>query len=219
MAKAEGDKQPSERKAEDQEMADESEPNSRSAEEEKTGDGKKAEEPSPKEKAGSSSSEAKPALGESGKSEAEPSAEAGATKHGIEVLLEDELAEHVLQREKVFMEKLKGIKQALHEKGAVEQNEVSEQTQEILAQDLEELIKQQGEDIDFEFFYEGKRILPHQSMFEIVKESEGKARMAERVALGADKLRRLQAKEEELRKRAKRLAEAQGAEPNEAELT
>lgn len=55
-------------------------------------------------------------------------------------------------------------------------------------------------------------------MFEIVKESEAKARLAERVALSAEKLRRLQAKEEELRKRAKRLTEGPGAEPNEADL-
>lgn len=139
-------------------------------------------------------------------------------KQGAEALFDDELAEQAIQREKVFMEKLEGIKQALQEKGAVEHNEVSEQTQEILAQDLEELIKQQGEDIDFEFFYEGKRILAHQSMFEIVKESEAKARRAESIALSAEKRRRLQAKEDELRKRAKRLAEASGAEPNQAEL-
>jgi hypothetical protein len=33
---------------------------------------------------------------------------------------------------------------------------VSEQTKELLAFDLEELIKQQGEDVDFEFYFEGK---------------------------------------------------------------
>jgi len=53
---------------------------------------------------------------------------------------------------------------------------VSEQTAEVLAQDLEELIKQQGEDIDFEFFYNGKPIQANQTMFEIVKDSEARLR-------------------------------------------
>lgn len=82
---------------------------------------------------------------------------------------------------------------------------------------MEELIQQQGEDIDFEFFYEGKRILSHQSMFEIVKVNEAKIRQAERAMQSAEQLRFLQAKEEELRRRARRLAENKGAEGHEEE--
>jgi len=44
----------------------------------------------------------------------------------------------------------------------------------VLHQDLEELIKQQGEDIDFEFYYEGKQIWSNQSIFEIIKDGEKK---------------------------------------------
>jgi hypothetical protein len=137
----------------------------------------------------------------------------------LDVMLAGELAEHALAREKMLVEKLKGIKQALQEKGAVEQNEVSAQTQELLAQDLEELIQQQGEDIDFEFFYEGKHILSHQSMFEIVKASGAKVRQVERAAQSAEQLRVLQAKEEELRRRARRLAETKGTQGNEEEAS
>jgi hypothetical protein len=38
---------------------------------------------------------------------------------------------------------------------------VSEQTKELLSFDLEELIKEQGEDVDFEFYFEGKKIMSH----------------------------------------------------------
>ena len=103
------------------------------------------------------------------------------------------------------------MKQALAERGAAERNEISEQTQEVLAHDLEELIRQQGEDIDFEFFYEGKPIQAHQTMFEIIKDSEARLRQAERVAPRAEQVRALQAKEEELKKKARRISEAQGA--------
>ena len=40
--------------------------------------------------------------------------------------------------------------------GTAEEGGISAQTEEVLQQDLEELIKQQGEDIDFEFYFEGK---------------------------------------------------------------
>jgi hypothetical protein len=57
---------------------------------------------------------------------------------------------------------------------------VSEQTKELLAFDLEELIKEQGEDVDFEFYFEGKKIQPNQTIFEIIKDSESKRKQAER---------------------------------------
>jgi hypothetical protein len=88
----------------------------------------------------------------------------------------------------------------------------------VLAQDLEELIRQQGEDIDFEFFYEGKPIQAGQTMFEIVKDSEARLRQAERATHRAEQVRALQAQEEELKQKARRLAEAKGAKSS-AELT
>ena len=62
----------------------------------------------------------------------------------------------------------------------VKVGEVSEQTQEVMAQDLEDLIKQQGEDIDFDFYYDQKKILPGQTIFEIIKDTEQKRRQSER---------------------------------------
>jgi len=156
-----------------------------------------------------------------GDGQAEQSKELEAKKKSLEQMLEQEFAEQdkkieaALAREKELQEKLRGMKQTLEERGAIGQSEVSEQTQEALAQDLEELIKQQGEDIDFEFYYEGKPILPGQSMFEIIKDGEAKARQAERGALRAEQVRALQAKEEELKQKARRIAEAKGAKSEE----
>jgi hypothetical protein len=128
---------------------------------------------------------------------------------------QDKKIEQALAREKELQAQLKGVGQDMRERGAADAGGVSAQTQELLAQDLEELIKQQGEDIDFEFYYEGKRILPNQSMFEIFKDSEGKLRQAERAAVRADQVRALQAKEEELKRAARRIAEAKGAKSEE----
>jgi hypothetical protein len=36
---------------------------------------------------------------------------------------------------------------------------------------LEELLRQSGEDIDFEFYFEGKQITPNQTIFEIIKKA------------------------------------------------
>ena len=58
-------------------------------------------------------------------------------------------------REKELRKKIKEVKHDLGARKAGEEG-ISAQTEELLVQDLEELIKQQGEDIDFEFWYEGK---------------------------------------------------------------
>jgi len=59
-------------------------------------------------------------------------------------------------------------------------DEFSQQTKEVLADDLEELIRQQGEDIDFEFYYEQRKILPSQTIFEMIKDTEQKRKINEK---------------------------------------
>ena len=78
-----------------------------------------------------------------------------------------------MEREKELRQKIKDVKNDITERTA-EEGSISEQTEAVLQQDLEELIKQQGEDIDFEFYYEGKQIWSHQSIFEIIRDGEKK---------------------------------------------
>lgn len=49
-----------------------------------------------------------------------------------------------------------------------------------MAQDLDELIKEQGEDIEYEFYYEGKLVNLHQTIYEIIKDSESKRSQIEK---------------------------------------
>ena len=80
----------------------------------------------------------------------------------------------------------------------------------MLAQDLEELIRQQGEDIDFEFYFDGKLVLANQSMFEVFKGSESKQRASGSSLERDEQTRALMLKEEELRKAARKIAEEGG---------
>jgi hypothetical protein len=81
--------------------------------------------------------------------------------------------------------------------------EVSEQTNELMALDLEELIKEQGEDIEFEFYYEGKLINLQQTIYEIIKDSESKRKQIERAMHQAEQVKLIQQKEAELKSKAK----------------
>ena len=83
-----------------------------------------------------------------------------------------------MDRERVMRQQQKESKRI----EGVKVGDISEQTQEVMAQDLEDLIKQQGEDIDYEFFFDQKKILPGQTIFEIVKDNESKKRMTEKHA-------------------------------------
>lgn len=71
---------------------------------------------------------------------------------------QDKKIQKALLREKELRQKIKEVKNDIGARKAeqAEDEGVSAQTEELLVQDLEELIKQQGEDIDFEFWYEGK---------------------------------------------------------------
>ena len=69
---------------------------------------------------------------------------------------------------------------------------MSEQTKELMAQDLEELIKEQGEDIEYEFYYEGKLINLHQTIYEIIKDSESKRSQIEKTIQQAEQVKIIQ---------------------------
>lgn len=92
----------------------------------------------------------------------------------LEKILEKELQEQDRKIKRAF-ERERQMRQQHKEAKRIEGvhvEEVSEQTKEVLADDLEELIRQHGEDIDFEFYYEQKKIVPSQTIFEIIKDSE-----------------------------------------------
>jgi hypothetical protein len=97
-----------------------------------------------------------------------------------ELINEDQL-EQILEKE--FIEQDNNIVKAIEREKELQAKisqvgvtAVSEQTKEVMALDLEELIKEQGEDIEFEFYYEGKKINLHQTIYEIIKDSESKRR-------------------------------------------
>lgn len=48
-------------------------------------------------------------------------------------------------------------------------------------QDLEDLIRQNGEDIEFEFFFEGKQVFPNQCIFEVIRAGDPKQRQADMI--------------------------------------
>lgn len=73
---------------------------------------------------------------------------------------------------------------------------------------MEELIKLQGEDIEYEFYYEGKLIQPNRLIFEIIKETEQKRRQMEQVAYHHEKVRIIQEKEDALRQRVAKMADS-----------
>jgi hypothetical protein len=102
-----------------------------------------------------------------------------------EELIKEDMLEQILEKE--FLEQDKKIEKALAREKDMRKNipqvgatEVSEQTNELMALDLEELIKEHGEDIEFEFYYEGKLINLNQTIYEIIKDSESKRKQIER---------------------------------------
>ena len=104
------------------------------------------------------------------------------SKDELDKLLEKELQEQdrkikrAFERERLLRQQQKEAKRI----EGVHVEELSQQTKEVLADDLEELIKQQGEDIDFEFYYDQKKILPSQTIFEIIKDTEQKRKINEK---------------------------------------
>ena len=133
-----------------------------------------------------------------------------------EELIKDDQLEQILEKE--FLEQDKKIEKALEREkdlrakiSQVEATAVSEQTKELMTQDLEELIKEQGEDIEFEFYYEGKKINLHQTIYEIIKDSESKRRQIELTIQQAEQVRIIQQKEADLKSKASDKNEAQRA--------
>lgn len=54
------------------------------------------------------------------------------------------------------------------------QDEGQEKLKETINMDLDELIKAVGDDIEFEFYYQGQLINQNQTIFEILKQAESK---------------------------------------------
>lgn len=52
-------------------------------------------------------------------------------------------------------------------------------------EDLEQLIKANGEDIEFEFYVSGERMVPNQTIYEVLKIVENKARRTKDSGLGS----------------------------------
>jgi len=83
---------------------------------------------------------------------------------------------------------------------------MSEQTMEVINQDLEKLIKEEGEDIEFEFFYDQKQVVLNQTVFEITKNADHSMKRSGKAQVHAEQLRVLKEKEEELKSRAREIA-------------
>lgn len=77
---------------------------------------------------------------------------------------------------------------------------------EVINQDLEKLIKEEGEDIEFEFFYDQKQVVLNQTVFEITKNADNSMKKSGKAQVHAEQLRVLKEKEEELKSRAREIA-------------
>ena len=123
-----------------------------------------------------------------------------------------------MSREMDLQKKLTSMRTAIEER-TVEEGIISEQTEAVLKQDLEELITQQGEDIDFEFFYEGKQILASQSIFQIIKDTEAKKNQVDQMQKRAEQFKQIQAKEEILKEKMRQLSESKNSGDKEQEIS
>ena len=83
---------------------------------------------------------------------------------------------------------------------------LGEQTMDVINQDLEKLIQQEGEDIEFEFYYDQKQVSLNQTGFEITKNADHSKRDSGKAQVHAEQLRVLKEKEEELKSRAREIA-------------
>jgi len=68
------------------------------------------------------------------------------------------------------------------------------------------LIKEEGEDIEYEFYYEQKPVQLNQTVFEIIKDQASKPRVNEKAAVHVEQMRVLKEREDDLKRRAKELA-------------
>lgn len=85
--------------------------------------------------------------------------------------------------------------------------ELSPVEQELVKRDLEDLVRSEGEDVDFEFYFEGRPVSNlSRTLFEMVRESEHRRRTSDKDAKQVEQLRVLQEREEELAKKARELS-------------
>ena len=62
---------------------------------------------------------------------------------------------------------------------------IQEEQAEAFSEDLEQLIKANGEDIEYEFYVAGEKMVPNQTIYEILKIVENKARKQKDSALSS----------------------------------
>jgi len=115
---------------------------------------------------------------------------------------QDRKIKEAMEKERAIRQKIKDNNIRVNRK--LDDGGFSEQTQEGMEQDLEELIKQQGEDIDFQFFYEGKPVLPSQSIFEVIKDSKKK----EQALIHQEQIKKINRKIDDIRNQARQMQDS-----------
>ena len=65
-------------------------------------------------------------------------------------------------------------------KGEPKPEELNQNEQELVKRDLEDLIREEGEDVDFDFYFEGRPVSNlSRTLFEMVKDSEHRRRTSD----------------------------------------
>lgn len=65
-----------------------------------------------------------------------------------------------------------------HEVAAVIGEDKEKINQEVINEDLEQLIKANGDDIEYEFFLNGELIAPNQTIYEVLRQADQRAKKA-----------------------------------------
>lgn len=114
--------------------------------------------------------------------------------------------QRALQKDRENLMRLRASIEERENNALSAESAMNEQTLEVINQDLEKLIKEEGEDIEFEFFYDQKHVLLNQTVFEITKHQDNPRRESGKAQVHAEQLRVLKEKEEELKSRAREIA-------------
>ena len=116
---------------------------------------------------------------------------------------QDKKLDRVIRKEQELMRRLA----ARDVKGEPKPEELDAVEKELMKRDLEELVREEGEDVDFEFYFEGRPVASlSRTLYEMVRESEQMRRSSEKDAKQVEQLRVLQEREEELAKKARELS-------------
>ena len=110
---------------------------------------------------------------------------------------QDKRIDRVLRKEQQIMSKLK--------EDSPEQD-WDEAEKELSKRDLEDLIREEGEDVDFEFYFEGKKVDNlSRTIWELIKEKENQQKKTEKSRFQIEQLRVLQEREDDLNKNIRKV--------------